>query len=61
MTLAIYFHPQSLSAEQYDHAIKELEAAGAASPAGRIHHSCLGPDGDLRCGRSRYSPGVLIK
>jgi len=47
MALAIYFHPKSLSAERYDAAITELEAAGAAHPAGRVHHSCFGPDGDL--------------
>ena len=47
MTLAIYFHPKSLTAVQYDSAIKELAAAGAGSPAGRSHHSCFGTDGDL--------------
>ena len=47
MAIAIYFHPKSLSANQYDEAIKELEAAGAANPAGRIHHSCFGPSADL--------------
>jgi hypothetical protein len=47
MAIAIYFHPKSLSTRQYDQAIKELEAAGAANPPGRIHHSCFGPDGDL--------------
>jgi putative NADPH-quinone reductase len=47
MTLAIYFHPKSLTGEQYDHAIQELQAAGADRPAGRLHHSCFGPDSDL--------------
>jgi hypothetical protein len=47
MAIGIYFHPKSLSAGQYDEAIKELDAAGAGRPAGRIHHSCFGPDGDL--------------
>jgi hypothetical protein len=47
MAIATYFHPKSLSAEQYDNAGKELEAADAAQPAGRIHHSCFGPDTDL--------------
>jgi len=47
MTLAIYFHPKSLTGERYDRAIKELETAGADHPAGRVHHSCFGPDGDL--------------
>ncbi len=47
MPIAIYFHPKSLSTAQYDEAISELDAAGAGHPAGRIHHSCFGPDHDL--------------
>ena len=47
MAIATYFHPKSLSAAQYDEAISALGAAGAANPAGRLHHSCFGPDGDL--------------
>jgi hypothetical protein len=47
VTLAIYFHPKSLSTEQYDRANKELAALDADRPAGRSHHSCFGPDGDL--------------
>jgi Antibiotic biosynthesis monooxygenase len=47
MTLAIYFHPKSLTAEQYDRAITELAAVAADHPAGRSHHSCFGPDDDL--------------
>ena len=47
MAIGVYFHPKSLSAAQYDQANRELEAAGAGNPAGRIHHSCFGPDGDL--------------
>jgi hypothetical protein len=47
MAIATYFHPQSLTAQQYDEAIRELEAAGAANPAGRVHHSCFGPDNAL--------------
>jgi hypothetical protein len=47
MAIAIYFHPKSMSAEQYDAAFGDLEAAGAGHPAGRVHHSCFGPDGNL--------------
>ena len=47
MAIAIYFRPQSLTAQQYDEAIAALEAAGAATPAGRVHHSCFGPDDAL--------------
>ena len=47
MAIAIYFHPESLSAGQYDEAIKALDDAGAGHPAGRVHHSCFGPNDDL--------------
>jgi hypothetical protein len=47
MAIATYFHPQSLTALQYDQAIRELDAAGAANPAGRLHHSCFGTDNAL--------------
>jgi hypothetical protein len=47
MKIAVYFHPKSLSQQQYGSAIAELEAAGASHPAGRVHHSCFGPEGDL--------------
>jgi hypothetical protein len=47
MAIGMYFHPESLTAQQYDEAVSELQAAGAWSPAGRLHHSCFGPDGNL--------------
>ena len=47
MAIATYFHPESLTAQQYDEAIRQLEAAGAATPSGRVHHSCFGPDNAL--------------
>jgi hypothetical protein len=47
MTLAIYFRPKSLTAEQYDQANTELAALAADRPAGRSHHSCFGPDDGL--------------
>ncbi|MGH9040762.1 MAG: hypothetical protein ACRDZ3_11090 [Acidimicrobiia bacterium] len=43
MAIGVYFHPESLTAAQYDEVIKRLEAAGAGTPAGRLHHSCFGP------------------
>src|ERR1700722_2693470 len=47
MTLAIYFHPKSLPAEHYDSALRDPAPFGADRPAGRSHHSCFGPAGDL--------------
>jgi hypothetical protein len=43
MSLAVYFHPENMSAKQYDEIIKKLEAAGHGSPKGRSHHSAFGP------------------
>jgi hypothetical protein len=42
MPIAIYFHPESMSAAQYDDVIKRLEAAGLGNPPGRTHHSAFG-------------------
>ena len=47
MAIGVYFHPQGMTAAQYDEAIRRLEAAGAGRPAGRMHHSCFGSDGSL--------------
>lgn len=47
MSVGVYFHPQSLTAEQYDEGIRRLEAAGAGRPKGRLFHSCFGESGGL--------------
>ncbi|MGH9038273.1 MAG: hypothetical protein ACRD0O_21165 [Acidimicrobiia bacterium] len=47
MAIGVYFHPESMTASQYDAVITKLEAAGAGQPAGRLHHSCFGPDEHL--------------
>ena len=45
MAIAMYFHPESMSAAQYDEVIKRLDAAGQGNPPGRQHHSAFGsPD-----------------
>ena len=41
MAVGYYFHPESMSAEQYDRVIQKLEAAGAGSPPGRSYHSAF--------------------
>lgn len=44
MALAFYFNPTTpMSAATYDEVMKKLDAAGAASPKGRTHHSSFGP------------------
>ena len=47
MAIGVYFHPESMTTAQYDEVIRKLEAAGAGQPAGRLHHSCFGPDEHL--------------
>ena len=38
MAFGYYFHPESMSAEQYDRVIQKLDEAGAGSPPGRSYH-----------------------
>ena len=47
MAIAVYFHPESMNADQYEEAIKRLDAAGVGTPAGRLHHSAFGPSDHL--------------
>ena len=47
MSIAVYFHPEAFTAAQYDDVMKKLDAAGAASPPGRLHHSSFGPNESL--------------
>jgi hypothetical protein len=41
MPIAVYFHPEAMTTEQYNAAMAGLDAAGADNLAGRVHHSCL--------------------
>jgi hypothetical protein len=47
MAIAVYFHPKKMSLSEFEEVNRRLIAAGASEPAGRIHHSCIGDDGDL--------------
>jgi hypothetical protein len=47
MAISYYFQPTGFSAETYDEAIKQLEAAGAASPKGRSFHVGLEINGQI--------------
>jgi len=38
MAIGIYFHPESMSAEEYDGVISRREEAGEGSPKGRSYH-----------------------
>jgi len=47
MALGFYFGHTGFTAEKYDTAIKQLEAAGEGSPKGRTLHVALETDGDI--------------
>jgi len=43
MALIIHFSPVKMSETKYAEILRRLEAAGAAAPSGRLHHTCYGP------------------
>jgi hypothetical protein len=47
MAIAAYFHPKGMTMDQFNEVHRLLKEAGQSEPAGRIHHSCFGEDGDL--------------
>jgi hypothetical protein len=42
MALGFYFSPVSMTAQQYDDVMRQLDQAGAGAPKGRTYHSCFG-------------------
>lgn len=48
MALGIYFGSGTFSPDQYDEAIKQLDAAGASAPAGRLHHVAMEAGGNVQ-------------
>ena len=47
MALGIYFSPPSMTPAQYDECIKQLDAAGASAPAGRLYHVGFAVGGNI--------------
>ncbi len=50
MAFVFTFDPQAggnMTAAKYDEVIKQLEAAGAGIPKGRLYHVCYGDPSDL--------------
>jgi hypothetical protein len=47
MALGIYFAHGGFTAERYDSALKQLEAAGVGSPKGRTLHVALESEGSI--------------
>ncbi len=48
MAVALLFTPTSMTVEQYDRVIEQVEASGAGAPPGRRIHACFGPGDRLR-------------
>ena len=48
MAIGLYFAPAAMNARAYDACIKQLDAAGAAHPPGRLYHACFGTKDKLQ-------------
>jgi hypothetical protein len=42
MAISVFFRPTSMTLEQYNEALSQLEGAGQKSPPGRLFHACSG-------------------
>ena len=47
MSVVVRFAPASLTAQQYDEAVRRIQNAGAWPPDGLDYHVCFGSDGNL--------------
>ena len=57
MSIVVRFLPASLTAQQYDEAVRRLERDGGDWPAdGLDYHVCFGPDGNMRVSEIWDSP-----
>jgi hypothetical protein len=48
MALGFYFTPKGFTKDKYDEALRQLEAAGAGAPQGRLHHTALETNGEIQ-------------
>ena len=48
MAIIVHFTPQGMNQEKYAEIMRRLDAAGAGSPPGRLHHTCYGDKAALR-------------
>ena len=48
MALIVHFTPKGMDETKYAEVMRRLDAAGAAAPAGRLHHACYGDRNALR-------------
>ncbi|HUK72785.1 MAG TPA: hypothetical protein VLW50_29180 [Streptosporangiaceae bacterium] len=47
MAIAVYFHPNGMNLKQLEEIHRRLDEAGDSGDQHRMHHSCMGEDGDL--------------
>lgn len=59
MAIGVYFHPKGLTLAQFNDVHRRLEAAGSGQPAGRLHHSGFGTDGDMEVYEVWESPAAF--
>ena len=45
--IGVYVSPKPFNREKYEGTVKQLEAAGAGSPKGRLYHFCFGEGDEL--------------
>jgi hypothetical protein len=59
VSIVVRFAPASLTAQQYDEAVRRLKESGDFPPAGLDYHVCFGSDGNLRVSEIWDSPEQL--
>ena len=47
VAIAAYFHPKGMTLAQFEEIHRRLDKAGEGENKDRLHHSCMGDDGDL--------------
>ena len=48
MSVLIRYQPTSMTAQQYEEAVRRLQEGAGFPPDGLDYHVCFGPDGNLR-------------
>ncbi len=48
MALIVHFTPKGMDEKKYAEVLRRLDAAGAGTPRGRLHHVCYGDKPALR-------------
>jgi hypothetical protein len=59
VSVVVRFAPASLTAQQYDEAVRRLKETGDFPPSGLDYHVCFGSDGNLRVSEIWDSPEQL--